>query len=240
MSSPKTESDNDTLDLGETVGRTIEHVQERQSWITYISWLMIALFLGSAVWTQSWSAVFLAILLFVLTLIPFVFQSLANFRLPRGFVGAIVFFLIATLLLGEYYDFYERFWWWDAVLHTSSAIGFALIGMMIVVFMLRAQRIQKASPFMLSMMAFSFALSIGALWEILEFGMDQLLGMNMQKSGLVDTMFDLIVDAIGAFIGSVGGYIYLKTHKVSASNPLTKTIEDAVENNPHIFESDAT
>ena len=37
-----------------------------------------------------------------------------------------------------------------------------------------------------------FAITIGALWEVFEFGMDQLFGLNMQKSGLLDTMGDLI------------------------------------------------
>jgi len=47
--------------------------------------------------------------------------------------------------------------------------------------------------------------SIGALWEVFEFGMDQIFGMNMQKSGLVDTMGDLIVDAIGAGLAAMSG-----------------------------------
>jgi hypothetical protein len=53
-------------------------------------------------------------------------------------------------------------------------------------------------------------LSIGALWEIFEFLMDSLFGLNMQKSGLIDTMWDLIVDALGALVISILGYLYLK------------------------------
>lgn len=61
-----------------------------------------------------------------------------------------------------------------------------------------------------------FALGVGALWEIFEFTMDSLFGMNMQKpmlgdpSGLTDTMWDLIVDATGALVISVLGWRYLK------------------------------
>ena len=46
--------------------------------------------------------------------------------------------------------------------------------------------------------------------EIIEFAADQLLGLNMQKSGIVDTMWDLIVDAIGGLVGAIMGYFYLK------------------------------
>ena len=63
-----------------------------------------------------------------------------------------------------------------------------------------------APPLLLATMAFSFAVSIGTLWEIFEFGMDILFGLSMQKSGVIDMMGDLIVDAIGAG----AGYWYLK------------------------------
>jgi hypothetical protein len=40
--------------------------------------------------------------------------------------------------------------------------------------------------------------------------MDSLFGINMQKSGLPDTMWDLIVDALGALLVSIVGYFYLR------------------------------
>jgi hypothetical protein len=40
--------------------------------------------------------------------------------------------------------------------------------------------------------------------------MDQIFGLSMQKSGLVDTMTDLIVDCVGAFIGAASGFFWLK------------------------------
>ncbi|MEG2080721.1 MAG: hypothetical protein RRZ68_04050, partial [Oscillospiraceae bacterium] len=52
-----------------------------------------------------------------------------------------------------------------------------------------------------------FALSISVGWEIYEFSMDRIYGMQLQRSiptseiGLLDTMFDFICDAIGAIIG---------------------------------------
>ncbi|MGH7573673.1 MAG: hypothetical protein ACREM1_00880, partial [Longimicrobiales bacterium] len=54
------------------------------------------------------------------------------------------------------------------------------------------------------------------LWEIFEFGMDQVFGLNMQKSGLVDTMWDLIVNVIGAGAIALLGYGWLKTPEVDS------------------------
>ena len=81
------------------------------------------------------------------------------------------------------------------------------------------------SPLFVALFAFCFAVSIGCLWEIYEFVFDGALGLNMQKfmlesgeqlvgrAALADTMEDLIVDMMGAFVMSVIGYISLKYKK---------------------------
>ena len=63
---------------------------------------------------------------------------------------------------------------------------------------------------MLALFSFSFAIAIGVVWEIFEFFMDISFGLNMQKSGLIDTMGDLIVDSLGALLASGIGYFYLR------------------------------
>lgn len=50
-------------------------------------------------------------------------------------------------------------------------------------------------------------MAIGGIWEIFEFAMDQVFGMNMQKSGLIDPMWDLIVDALGPLFSVTTGYL---------------------------------
>ncbi|MDY0302370.1 MAG: hypothetical protein RBR98_01115, partial [Candidatus Moranbacteria bacterium] len=67
----------------------------------------------------------------------------------------------------------------------------------------------SAKPILISLFSLSFSVFIGVLWEIFEFFMDYLFGFTMQKSGLVDTMTDLMVDVIGALIVSVAGFFYL-------------------------------
>lgn len=207
-------------------------LKSKQSWITYVCWAILVFALVSGIWTQSWNLVFLSAVVFGLTLIPFIFSSWSDITIPSGFMGAIVAFFVATVFLGEVGDFYEKYWWWDTVLHTGSAIGFALIGMLIVLFLLRGNRI-AAPPFFLALMAFSFAMAMGGLWEIYEYAMDQWFGLNMQKDGLDDTMQDLIVDAGGAFIGALAGWLYLRT---SGGSFLGATLDSFVKKNPHLFD----
>jgi hypothetical protein len=94
-------------------------------------------------------------------------------------------------------------------LHGGSAVAFGMIGTVVVLILVGGNRLD-ASPVIGAALAFTFAVAIGALWEIFEFAMDQIFGTNMQKSGLLDTMADLIVDCIGGLIGASAGYAYLK------------------------------
>lgn len=155
-----------------------------------------------------WSTSFVALVTFGLSLAPNLLASKLKITLPVPFVAAIIMFLFATVFLGEVFDFYGRFWWWDIALHGTSAIGFGLTGFLFALMLFEGDRF--AAPYWaLTLIAFSIAMTTGALWEVFEFTMDSLFGLNMQKTGLDDTMGDLIVDAIGGAIGSLAGYLYL-------------------------------
>ena len=66
------------------------------------------------------------------------------------------------------------------------------------------------SPFLIAALTFSFAVTFGVIWEIFEFAMDQNFGTNMQKNGLSDTMWDLIVDSVGALLTSIAAYFFVR------------------------------
>lgn len=152
---------------------------------------------------------FIAMATLGLTLLPGLFASRLHIKLPIGFLTAAVVFIFATIYLGEQADFYDKYWWWDLALHFGSAMGFSMLGFLLVFTMFEGDR-YAAPPIAISTMAFCLAVTIGAIWEIFEFGMDQAFGLNMQKSGLDDTMSDLIVDCVGAALGAASGFVYLK------------------------------
>jgi len=185
----------------------------------------------AAVWAVidlQWQSLFIVLTTLTLSYLPDWMRNQYHIRIPHEFALAIICFIYASLFLGELGQFYERFQWWDVMLHMNSAIGFGCIGFIIMFYMNRSNRI-SSRPFWLAIFGFSFALSIGAIWEIFEFSMDQLLGMNMQKSGLVDTMWDLIVDAVGAFLASLAGYTYIRGNKTPF---LSRLIGAFIKDNP--------
>lgn len=193
-------------------------------------WAALAVEFLAALWEGQWPLAAVALITFVLTLAPMVLVGRIGIRLPTAFLVGITGFIFATIFLGEAFDFYNRYWWWDVLLHGGSALGFGLIGFLFVFTLFKGDRF-AAPAWALALIAFTVAVTIGALWEIFEFAMDSLFGFNMQKSGLVDTMGDLIVDVIGASIGALAGYFYLK----GRGGGFSALFEDFVHRNRRLF-----
>lgn len=203
----------------------------RQPWPMKLIWAVLLFEAVAAALNGQAMVAAVAVGVGVLTLLPIYVQRVIDVRIPPGFLVAIAAFLMATLYLGEVKDYYESIWWWDIMLHVGSAIGFGLTGVILMLILVRGNRL-TAAPITVSFFAFCFAVMIGVLWEILEFTMDQTLGTNTQKSGLDDTMWDLIVDCLGALVGAAAGWIYLKDEQGWI---LTDMIRQFVGGNRHLF-----
>ena len=186
----------------------LSQVRQQGYLVQFIRTLLLLSALASAIEGRL-SMTFVALATLALSVAPVVLANRLDITLPIPFVASVTLFVVASIFMGEAFDFYERVWWWDLALHGSSAIGFGLVGFIFVLMMFEGDRF-AAPPWAMCLMAFGLAVTVGASWEIFEFLMDQWFGLNMQKSGLTDTMEDLIVDVIGAGFASWLGYVYLR------------------------------
>ncbi|MBW3538371.1 hypothetical protein KY386_02675 [Candidatus Parcubacteria bacterium] len=182
-----------------------------QMGISMVLRTVLVIAVGQGAVTGNWAVVFVSLLAFALTIAPLALAGRYNIKLPIDFELAIVLFIYAAIFLGSVRGYYQRFWWWDAFLHTGSGFALGFIGFLIL-YLLYAQKKLQASPFVIAFFSWCFALALGAAWEIFEYAVDVVFGTNMQRSGLPDTMGDLIVDALGALFASAIGYIYIKHH----------------------------
>ena len=209
-----------------------EWADRLQVWLALLLQLAILLVLVSAIQQLRLLLAFTAAIIFGLTFFPAIIARQLRVRLPIEFSLINCLFLYAAFGLGEVRDFYQRFWWWDVLLHSVSALMFGLVGFLLVYVFYSMHRV-RMSPFYVSLFSFVFALSIGTLWEIFEFLMDLSFGLNMQKSGLVDTMTDLMVDAAGGAIAAWIGFHYVRGGDSLLGD---RIIRRFVRNNPRLFQ----
>ncbi len=189
----------------------------------------------SMFWQGQYQTVVEILVILVITLLPVFLGKRFDVKIPHSFETLAVVFVFMSLFLGEIYSYYTIYWWWDIVLHSGSAFLLGIIGFLLVYVLNETNGVDlDLNPNFIALFAFMFAVGIGVLWEIIEFAADQLFGMNMQKSGLVDTMWDLIVDVIGALIISALGWGFLKTRETDSF--LERWIDEFIEKNPRFFE----
>ncbi|KIN69563.1 hypothetical protein Z948_3310 [Sulfitobacter donghicola DSW-25 = KCTC 12864 = JCM 14565] len=194
-------------------------------------WALLGLTAFVALGLGRWSLAFVSFATLALSLVPPLLAARWNLTLPLPFLIFTTLFFIASIFLGEAFDFYERLWWWDLALHGSSALGFGLIGFLFMFMLFEGDRF-AAPPSGVAFITFCVAMTMGAVWEVFEYAMDQNFGLNMQKSGLPDTMGDLIVNAIGALVASVTGYLYLRQN---AAGFLGKAIGQFISVNQRLY-----
>ncbi len=202
-----------------------------QTWLARTIWTLLCIVMLWALANQRLELAFVSLVTLSLSLTPVFVARWAELHVPPSFIAAMVIFIGGTLFLGEVFDFYERYWWWDIAMHGTSAVGFGLIGFVLVFMMFQGDRF-AAPRLAVAFFAFCFAITIGTVWEFFEYAMDQLFGLNMQKSGLEDTMGDLIVNMGGAVIGAASGLAYLKGQ---AKGGLAVVIDEFVQRNPKYF-----
>ena len=208
-----------------------DRIQKVLFWLSYVFRFIILIEVVSAAWQKDLLTLFAGIGILILTFIPSLLKKNYKITLPTEMEFLFVLFISLSLTFGEIRNFYETYWWWDIFLHSFSAILLGFVGLLIPYILYTEKRI-KTTPKFIALFMFTFALAIGASWEIFEFGMDQIFGFNMQKSGLIDTMWDLITDGLSALILSIITYFYIKR---KSKIPLIESlIEKFIKVNSHL------
>ena len=144
--------------------------------------------------TGSYENAALCLLSLILFLLPAFFEENLHIVIPNPFEITIYFFIYAAEILGEINHYYTMIPGWDTMLHTlngflCAAVGFSLVDIL-------NQKSQKfhLSAGYLALVAFCFSMTIGVCWEFIEFTMDQLFQLDMQKDYIVKTIGSVTLD----------------------------------------------
>lgn len=173
--------------------------EHKSSFIVYfILRLLVIIMMILQIFNKNYENVFLCILTLLLLVVPSLVQVTMKIELPTTLEIIILVFIFAAEILGEIREFYIVFPFWDTVLHTLNGFLAAAIGFSLVDLLNRSEKmVFKLSPLFTAIVAFCFSMTIGVIWEFFEFGMDQILGYDMQKDTVIHTIRSVMLDPAG-------------------------------------------
>jgi hypothetical protein len=224
---------------GDASRMTVDTASRINHWMVIATTTIMGLDLILLLLDQQWFSAMLALAIALLVLAPTLLGRRLPVFIPAEFQILALAFMFSALFLGEVQDFYGRFWWWDIALHASSGLMLGVLGFLLVYILNENERVHLSMrPRFVALFAFLFAVAVGAIWEIFEFSMDRFFGAGMQKpmlgdeSGLTDTMWDLIVDTVGALLISGMGWWYMHRRERSF---IEIWIGKFIDRNPGLF-----
>ncbi|MCM3544508.1 membrane-spanning protein [Priestia megaterium] len=122
---------------------------------------------------------------------------------PISLIVGYYIFLFSSLFLGSIEDFYNRFKWWDAVLHFYKGIFMGFVGISLYKLFI-ATRIQaRISKWIIFLFVLSISVNATVLWEVYEFLGDLTFTHTMQSGGNTDTMYDIILGMISGLLTAI-------------------------------------
>lgn len=134
----------------------------------------------------NWNNVLLCILTLILFTVPTLLSKRFNIELPKLFESIVYIFIFSAEILGEIQNFYGIFAHWDSILHTLNGFICAAVGFSLVDILNSSENNNiRMSPAFAALVAFSFSMTVGVIWEFGEFAMDYYFGKDMQKDRII-------------------------------------------------------
>lgn len=172
---------------------------QKKSKLTLIVYAVIRLIVVGVLVRSAFNgqieSVYTCLLTLVLLLLPSILERKLGVRLPAGLEITVVVFIFTAEILGEIACFYVTVPFWDKALHTTSGFIYAAVGYSMADVLNRHKKVSfELSPLFLALVAFCFSMTIGALWEIFEFSVDNLFHKDMQKDTVIQQITSVALD----------------------------------------------
>jgi hypothetical protein len=184
-------------------------------YIAYFFQALIALNGIYAFLIGEYQQMFTAILMFGLTVVPYVIARRMKIHLP-WFVFVLIalalWFHTAGYIRGYYVTFYP---YYDKIAHLVSGTAVALLGFIGVIFLDKYWKMNLTALFIVAF-TIIFGMALGGFWEIYEFLVDTFFGGSLagpMQNGLEDTMLDMMFVLGGSFMVAILGVFYFRHHR---------------------------
>jgi len=146
-------------------------------------------------------------------IIPALLNKFSKFKINPEIELVYLIFIFFGHFLGSVLDFYSNVAFYDKVIHGLSGIMTSILAIIILV---KSKCYDKNPLWVNILFIICVTLSIAAFWEFFEFTNDNIFNKDAQKvakTGVDDTMMDMIMAFIGSIIYSVIYFIETKTKK---------------------------
>lgn len=164
-------------------------------WTYVVLRFIVILILIRCILRGDIESAFVCVLVLVIYLLPQFVENRLNIDIPTTLEVIIFVFVFAAEILGELQSYFIKYSNWDTILHTSSGFLCAAVGFSLVDLLNRSDNSKvQLSPGYLAITAFCFSMTIGILWEFIEFSADRLFLLDMQKDTIVNQISSVSLD----------------------------------------------
>ena len=160
--------------------------------------LLVVVVIFDQIRGKDYENIFLCILTLILFMIPSFIEKRIHIDIPDTLEVIILLFIFSAEILGEINAYYLIFPYWDTTLHTLNGFLAAAIGLSLIDILNKNDKFAiSLSPVFVALVAFCFSMTIGVLWELFEFAMDQFLGFDMQKDTYLTAFQSVLLNEQG-------------------------------------------
>ncbi len=202
LAGDETTADGDPLERDDGDGDGLLD-DERERWLVRLLQLGLVGIVGYGLYRGELGVAVNGAVALAVTFVPALLRRDAGISLDAGYVLWIstAVFVHAVGILGPY----QQLPWYDSVAHALSASIVAAVGYVTVKAVDRNSEKTQLPPELQFAFVLVFVMAFGVLWEILEFGTEQVAAMVGGKAllvqyGLDDVINDLVFNQVGALV----------------------------------------
>lgn len=148
-----------------------------------------------------------------LIMIPFILDKLRWYHMDEVLIFFYYLFLIIALVMGSLLNLYYKIWWIDLLAHFISGILTSIVAFIL---LQKNKLVDKKYKWFGFLFIIVFTTSIACCWEYFEFLCDKIFHEDAQwviKTGVDDTMTDMLIATLGGILVSIYYLYYLKKKK---------------------------
>lgn len=155
----------------------------------------------------NYRVMFIAVLTILLFLVCSFVEKFLAVKFPFCLKLLIFIFIFCAQILGEMWSFYVLVPFWDKALHFLSGFITGCCGFSLIYFFIKGFVRTRDVFFLSFLFILCFSVSIGVVWEFVEFGFDRFFGLDMQKDTVVSEINTVSVGSLGNVVNNVDGIV---------------------------------